>query len=91
MIIKALSFVVSEKKIFSCFPYIMLYQTCDPGVGPFLTSGAYLIKLGRGPLGDAKYKISRLSALWFQTRRFFHISLCKTCAPLGGPFLALGL
>ena len=32
--IKALAFVVSDKKIFSCFPYISLYKTCDPGGGP---------------------------------------------------------
>ena len=29
--IKALGPVVSDKKIFSCFPYISLYKTCDPG------------------------------------------------------------
>ena len=23
----------SDKKIFSCFPYISLCKTCDPGVG----------------------------------------------------------
>ena len=34
--IKALCFVVSEK-FFSCHPYIILYKTCDPGAGPFLT------------------------------------------------------
>ena len=32
-----------------------------------------LNKLGRGPLGDATYQISRILALWFQTRRFFHV------------------
>ena len=34
-----------------------------------------LNKLGRGPLGDATYQISRLKALWFQTKRFFHVLL----------------
>ena len=23
-----------------CLPYIILYKTCDPGAGPFLTRGA---------------------------------------------------
>ena len=34
--------------------------------------GHYLNKLGSGSLGDATYPISRLYALWFQTRLFFH-------------------
>ena len=34
--VKSLGFVVSVK-IFSCVPYIVLYKTCDPGAGPFLT------------------------------------------------------
>ena len=43
----------SDKKIFSCFPYISLCKTCDP-----LVRHAYnLNKLGRGPLGDATYQI----------------------------------
>ena len=32
--IKALGPVVSDKKIFSCFPYISLNKACDPGGGP---------------------------------------------------------
>ena len=56
-----------------------------PWVGPFWPQGYNLNKLGRGSQGDASYQISRLYALWFQTRRFFHgsphISLCKTCDP----------
>ena len=55
---------------------------------PFLAPRAFLNKLGRGPLGDATYQISRLYGLWFQTTRFFHvfryIGLCKTCDPWGG-------
>ena len=78
----------------SCLPYIILYKTCDTRVGPFLTQGHYLNKLGRGPLGDAKYQKSRLLALWFQTRRFFHIfpiQNVKHVIPWVGPFLARGL
>ena len=40
----------------------------------FWSQRHYLNKLGRGPLGDATYQISRLEALWFQTRRFFMFS-----------------
>ena len=43
--------------------------------------------VGRGLLGHATYQISKLWALWFQTRRFSHDSLCKpnnkTCVPQG--------
>ena len=38
--IKALGPVVSDKQIFSCFPYISLYKNVTPGVGPFLAQGA---------------------------------------------------
>ena len=60
-----------------------------PGADPFKPKGYNLNKLGRGPQGDATCQILRLLALWFQTRRFFHvsISLYKTCNPLGGPIL----
>ena len=34
-----------------------------PGAGPFLAQGDNLNKLGRGPLGDATYQISKLYAL----------------------------
>ena len=63
----------------------------DPGRGHFSPKGYNLNKLGRGPLGDATYQISRLYtvyALWLKTRRFSHvfpyISLCKTCNPQSG-------
>ena len=42
-IYQTLGLVVSGKKIFSCFPYISLYKTCDEGGGEgeaFRTSGA---------------------------------------------------
>ena len=66
-----------------------------PGRGHFLRPGYNLNKLGRGALGDDAYFISRLYAIWFQKRRFFHIfpniGLSKTCGPQGGPFLAPGI
>ena len=56
---------------FSCYPYISLCKPVTPGAGPFLAPGN---NLNRGPLGDATYQISRLLALWFQTRRFLKFS-----------------
>ena len=72
---KTLGLMYSDKKIFSCFfSYISLRKTCDPrGVAIFGHRGIIFNKLVRGPLGDATHQISRLYALWFQTRRFFHV------------------
>ena len=39
--------------------------------------GVNLNKLGRGPLADATYQISRLQAFWFETR-FFKFSSRKS-------------
>ena len=63
--IKALGPVCSDKKIFSCFPYISLSKHVTPGVAHFWPKGHNLNKLGRGLLGDATYQISRLKASWF--------------------------
>ena len=41
--------MVSDKKIFSCFPYISLCKICDPGWAHFWPQGHNLNKLGRGP------------------------------------------
>ena len=78
--------MVSDKNsFFMFFPYIIAYvKHVTPGMGHFWNQGHKLNKLGRGPLGDTTYQISRLYGLWFQISRFFHvlyISLCKTCDP----------
>ena len=54
------------------FPiYQSLCKTCDPqGRGNFWLHGDKLNKLSRSLQGDAKYQISRLKVLWFQTRMF---------------------
>ena len=55
---KALGLVVSDKKIFFMFSliYLSLCKTCDPqGMAIFWPKGHNLIKLGRGPLGDATF------------------------------------
>ena len=37
--IKVLGLMISDKKIFSMFPYISLCKECDPGAGAFWPSG----------------------------------------------------
>ena len=49
-----------------------------PGAGQFWPHGHYLNKFGRGPHVDATYQISRLLALWFQTKRFLKFSSRKS-------------
>ena len=68
--IKALDLVVSDKKIFLCFPILVYVKHVTPGARQFLPQGHNLNKLGR-VLADATYQISRLCALWFQTRIVF--------------------
>ena len=48
--------------------------------------GYNLNNLGRGPLGEAMYQISKAQAFWFQIRflKVFSISLYKTCWTRGG-------
>ena len=68
--IKALCIVFSDKKICSCFPYMWPSRR-----GLFLPQGHFLNTLGRDWLCDATYKISKLLALWFQRKSFFHVLL----------------
>ena len=56
--IKALGLVVSDKKIFSCFPDVK--HATPAGRGHFGLHDHNLNKLCRGSLGDATYQISRL-------------------------------
>ena len=72
----ALDRVVLDKKIFSCvfFYHISLCKTYDPRVGAiFGLEGHDLHKHGRCLPRDVTYQISRLKAIWFQTRTFFHV------------------
>ena len=73
--------MISEKKIFQCFPYISQCKICDP-------QGAAIF----GPRGiihkvmlHTKYHGSRPNG--FRQESFFHvspyISLCKACDPGG--------
>ena len=76
--------MVSDKRMFSCFPYISLRKICDPrGSSFYCPRGHTLNNLGRGPLGNAIFQIFRFYAFCFQTRSFFsrftYVSLCKIC------------
>ena len=93
--IKAQCHMVSDKKIFSCFfPKEAYVKHVTPGAGHFWPQGYNLNKLSISSLGDASYQISRLKALWFQTRRFFSFfSLYKhmyTIRPQVGTFWLQG-
>ena len=50
--IKARALVVSDKKVFSCFPSMGFSETCDPGRANFVPQGQNFNILGRGQLGD---------------------------------------
>ena len=61
--------MVSEKKSFTCFPYIMLYiKHVTPGAGPFLTPQA-LVEVHLVML-NTKYQGSRLCG--FRQENYFH-------------------
>ena len=81
-------------KLTYTYPLKASHVPGTPGAGPNLALWHNLNKLGRGLLGHSTYQISRLSALWFQTRRFFHgfpyISLSKTCDPWNRAIMAPG-
>ena len=49
-----------DKKIWSCFPYKAYVKHVTQGLGNFCPQGHTLNKIGRGPLGDASYQISKL-------------------------------
>ena len=61
--IKALHFLVSEKRDFKVFllcSYVL--NLWPPGQGQFWPQGHHMNNLDRGPLGDATYQISKLYA-----------------------------
>ena len=74
--------VVSDKKSFSCFPYISLckkkYMT--PGWDHFWPQGQKLNKLGRDPLSDATYQTILYKGFrpsGFRQEDFFTFSVYK--------------
>ena len=80
--------MVSDKIFFYVFPIEAYVKHLTPQPGHFWSQGYNLNKLGRGLLGDAKYKGSMPCSF---RQDFFHIfpiiSLCKTCDPWGRAIL----
>jgi hypothetical protein len=88
----------SEEKFFLSFYNIYIGKTYDPRGGiNFDPQGYNFNNLGRGPLDDIIYPISKLLALYLQTRRFFksfnyiHIRKTYDPPPGTGPILTPGL
>ena len=73
--------MVSDKKVSFIFSLDASVKHVTPGQANLVTHGFNLIKLGRGPLGDAKYQFksnyqwSRPSG--FRQEDFFTFSLYK--------------
>ena len=71
-----------QEEFFMFLPILIYVKHVTPGAGPFWPQGYHLNKLGRGLLGDATYKLSKLYALWFQRRRFLKFSSWKSIVSL---------
>ena len=72
-----------QEDFFMFLPIKDLVKPETPEAGHLWPQGYNLNKL----LDDTTYQKSRLYALWFYTRRIFHIApylnLCKICDPCG--------
>ena len=72
---------LQDKKFFlSVYLYEYYVKQVSPGLGHFGPQGYNLNNLGRGPLNEITYQISKLWAFYFQTRIFLSFayrSLCK--------------
>ena len=73
------------------FLYKSMLNVSAPGRDCFWPKGYNLNNLGKGPLGETMYEISKAWAFWFQIRflkvLYKHV---KHVGPRAGPFLALG-
>ena len=78
--------MVSEEKIFSCLPYILLYKTCDPRAGPFFyPSGIIFTNLVEVHLLMLIIKYQGSGPRGFRQEDFFHISLNKPMKNMSPP------
>ena len=85
---------VLKKKSFKVSFFIPMFELDTTWTGPVLTPGAYMNKLGRRPIGDATYQISKLYAFQYQRRRMFKSSffvpMFQFVTPVTGPLLTTG-
>ena len=94
--IKALLLLVSEKKNFKVFllcSYVSNLWPPPPGRGQFWPQGHHMNNLGRGPLGDTTYKISKLCTFVVSEKKFKVFLLCsrfELVTPGAGPVLTPG-
>ena len=93
--IKGPGLLVSDKELFEGFLYASLYKTCRLRDRAIFGPRAITNYLGRGPLCEAMYHLSKAWAFCFQTRRFlkfFSIWVqVKQVTPGAGPFFTPGL
>ena len=78
-----------QRRKFCSFHYLSKCSNLwTPGLGQFWPQGHRVNKLGRGPLGDSTYQISKLYGFQFQRRRILKISfivpMFELVAPRGG-------
>ena len=60
---KLCTFSFQRRRILKFSFFVPMFRTCDPpGPGQFGPQGHHMNNLGRGPLGDATYQISKLYA-----------------------------
>ena len=63
-----------EEKFWKWASLFLCSNLWPPGRGQFWPQGHHMNKLGRGPLEDATYQMSKLYRLQFRTRRFSKVS-----------------
>ena len=94
---KSLRLPVSEKKNFEVCCLCFYVPTCDlRGGASFDPQWHHMNKLGRGPLGDATYKISKLldfplSETKKKIEIVFFVLVVKLVTSRTGPVLTLGV
>ena len=82
--------------LFMFLPILVYVNHVILGAGHFWPKGHNLIRLVRGPPGDATYQISKqVLGLMVSDKKIFYvspyISLCKACDPWGGAILTQGV
>ena len=85
-----------DEKFWNLSSMFLCSNIWPPGWGQFWPHGHHMNKLGRGPLGDATYQISKLWAFFhFQRRKIlksvFFVPILQLVTPKAGPVLTHGV
>ena len=67
-----------------------MFELATHGAWPVLTQGYHVDKLGRSPLGDVTYQISKLYESSFREKDFVPMLKRVTPPPVMGPVLTPG-